>query len=394
MPATYQQKTHPQNLAVFFREVRAFTEELCQPLETEDYIPQPVVDVSPPKWNIAHTTWFFEEMILKKFVENYKVFDENFGFLFNSYYNTIGERTQRDNRGDLSRPTVAEVFAYRRYVDEKMSEFLAGDLSEDIQNLVILGLNHEQQHQELFLTDLKYTLSRNPLFPIYKENFALVEKSESKTGAFAEINEGIYEIGYDGEGFCFDNELGRHKVFLHDFSIAENLVTNAEFLEFIEDGGYKNFNLWHSEGWDWVNQNQINAPLYWSRKDGEWFNFTLSGLRRLNLDAPVCHVSFYEAAAFAEWKRLRLPTEFEWETASEFFRWGLRWEWTNSAYLPYPNFKKPPGAVGEYNGKFMINQMVLRGASAATPPAHSRKTYRNFFHPHLRWQFTGIRLAK
>ncbi len=392
MHGTHQQKTSPPDLAVFFREVRQFTEELCQPLETEDYIPQPTVDVSPPKWNIAHTTWFFEEMILKKHAPEYRVFDENFGFLFNSYYNTIGERTKRDNRGDLSRPTVAEVFAYRKYVDEKMSELLDGNLTGEIEDLVILGLNHEQQHQELFLTDLKYTLSCNPLFPIYKEDFALVEKSESKTGKFAKINEGIYEIGFDDESFCFDNELGRHKVFLHDFSIAGNLVTNAEYLEFIEDDGYKNFNLWHSEGWDWVNQNEINSPLYWIEKNGEWFNFTLSGLRRLNLDAPVCHVSFYEAAAFAEWKGLRLPTEFEWEAASEKFDWGLRWEWTNSAYLPYPNFTKPPGAVGEYNGKFMINQMVLRGASVATPPNHSRKTYRNFFHPHLRWQFTGIRL--
>jgi ergothioneine biosynthesis protein EgtB len=199
---------------------------------------------------------------------------------------------------------------------------------------------------------------------------------------------------FGGDSFCFDNELGRHKVFLHDFSICKSLVTNAEYLDFIEDGGYENFNLWHSEGWDWVNQNSINAPLYWKKSDGEWFNFTLSGLRKMNLDAPVCHVSFYEAAAFAEWKNLRLPTEFEWETAAEKFGWGLRWEWTNSAYLPYPNFTKAPGAVGEYNGKFMINQMVLRGGSVATPPNHSRRTYRNFFHPHLRWQFTGIRLAK
>jgi ergothioneine biosynthesis protein EgtB len=271
---------------------------------------------------------------------------------------------------------------------------LARDLTDEIKDLVVLGLNHEQQHQELFLTDFKFILSRNPLFPVYRENFALEEKCESKTGDLVEINEGIYEIGFAGDGFCFDNELGRHKVFLHDFAISRNTVTNAEFIEFIEDGGYENFNLWHSEGWDWVNQNAVNAPLYWINRDGEWLNFTLSGLRPIRPDAPVCHVSYYEAAAFAEWKGRRLPTEFEWETAAEKFDFGRRWEWTNSAYLAYPNFTKAAGAVGEYNGKFMINQMVLRGASVATPAGHSRRTYRNFFHPPLRWQFTGIRLAE
>lgn len=394
MLGTHQQKIALDELTAFYRDVRRYTEELCQPLKTEDYIPQPTVDVSPPKWNIAHTTWFFEEMILKKFASGYQDFDKSFGFLFNSYYNSVGERTKRDNRGDLSRPTVSEVFSYRRYIDEKMLEFLETDLNSEVRDLVILGLNHEQQHQELFLTDLKYTLSRNPFFPVYKENFALVEKSETELSSPVEIKEGIYEIGYQGNGFCFDNELGRHKVYLHDFSIMKNLVTNGEYIEFIEDGGYQNFNFWHSEGWDWVNQNAINSPLYWHKKDGEWLNFTLSGLRKVKPEAPVCHISFYEAAAFAEWKKMRLPTEFEWEIASEKFDWGLRWEWTNSAYLPFPGFKKPAGAVGEYNGKFMINQMVLRGASAATPTNHSRKTYRNFFHPHLRWQFTGIRLAK
>jgi len=387
-------KQSKTDLRQYFKEVRAATEELCAPLETEDYIPQPVADVSPPKWNIAHTTWFFEEMILKRFAENYRVFDANFGFLFNSYYNTVGERTRRDNRGDLSRPTVAEVFAYRKHVDTAMNALLGRDLTDEIKDLVVLGLNHEQQHQELFLTDFKFILSRNPLFPVYRENFALEEKCESKTGDLVEINEGIYEIGFAGDGFCFDNELGRHKVFLHDFAISRNTVTNAEFIEFIEDGGYENFNLWHSEGWDWVNQNAVNAPLYWINRDGEWLNFTLSGLRPIRPDAPVCHVSYYEAAAFAEWKGRRLPTEFEWETAAEKFDFGRRWEWTNSAYLAYPNFTKAAGAVGEYNGKFMINQMVLRGASVATPAGHSRRTYRNFFHPPLRWQFTGIRLAE
>ena len=306
MQATLPKKTEQTDLMEFYNEVRADTEELCAPLETEDYIPQPSVDVSPPKWNIAHTTWFFEEMILKKFVNDYKVFDPNFGFLFNSYYNSIGTRTKRDNRGDLSRPTVAKVFEYRKFVDEKMRELLSQNLSDEAKELIVLGLNHEQQHQELFLTDLKFTLSRNPLFPVYRENYALEEICEMPGKTFAEIAEGIYEIGFQGEGFHFDNELGRHKVFLPHFEICKSLVTNAGYLEFIEDGGYENFNLWHSEGWDWVNQNEINSPLYWIKQDGEWFNFTLSGLRKLNLDAPVCHVSFYEAAAFAEWKKMRV----------------------------------------------------------------------------------------
>lgn len=377
-----------------YQRVRADTEKLCEPLTVEDYIPQPIVDVSPAKWNIAHTTWFFEEMILKQFVPNYKVFDEKFGFLFNSYYNTIGERTPRDNRGALSRPTVSEVFAFRKYVDEQMAKLLASPTSPEIAELVILGLNHEQQHQELFLTDLKYTLSINPLFPAYREGFAPEESTATGTGSFIELKEGIYEIGYNGDGFCFDNELSRHKVYLNDFAISDRPVTNAEFIEFIEAGGYTDFRFWHSEGWDWVNREQIRSPLYWNKIDGKWNSFTLGGMRPLVPEASVCHVSFYEASAFAEWKGMRLPTEFEWEAANDRFDWGKRWEWTNSAYLPYPGFAKAAGAVGEYNGKFMVNQMVLRGASIATPDGHSRPTYRNFFHPHLRWQFTGIRLAK
>jgi len=394
MQGSHPQRVSPENLRELYLSVRSYTEKLCEPLETEDYIPQPIVDVSPPKWNIAHTTWFFEEMVLKKFSPRYEVFDENFGFLFNSYYNSIGERTLRDHRGDLSRPTVKKVFEYRKYVDEKMCEFLDGDLDQNVRDLVILGLNHEQQHQELFLTDLKYIFSVNPLFPAYKNDFLPVEVTESEAVDFIEIESGIYDIGFEGDEFCFDNELARHKVFLHDFSICERLVSNQEYIEFIEDGGYKDFRLWHSEGWDWVRQNGVERPLYWHERDGELVQYTFAGLRKIWPNAPVCHISFYEAAAFAEWKGCRLPTEFEWEAASGKFRWGLRWEWTNSAYLPYPGFKKADGAVGEYNGKFMINQMVLRGASVATPPGHSRKTYRNFFHPHLRWQFTGIRLAK
>jgi len=385
------------DLCAFYNNVRLYTRSLCERLEIEDYIPQPIVDVSPPRWNIAHTTWFFEEMILKKFVPNYKVFDASFGFLFNSYYNSVGARTARDHRGDLSRPTVNRIFEYRKYVDEQMNGLLARPSeggTQSFRDLVILGLNHEQQHQELFLTDLKYTFSLNPLFPMYRDDFAIEEKSESGSESFAKKAEGMYEIGYAGNDFCFDNELSHHKVYLNDFEIATRLVTNLEFLEFIQDGGYRDHKLWHSEAWDWVHENSVESPLYWHQRDGEWFQFTLAGLRPLALDAPVCHVSFYEAAAYAEWREMRLPTESEWEAASGEFDWGLRWEWTNSAYLPYPGFKQAAGAVGEHNGKFMINQMVLRGASVTTPEGHSRPTYRNFFHPHLRWQFAGIRLAR
>ncbi len=394
MRPKHQIENFEPDFASLFKETRQYTETLCEPLELEDYVLQPIEDVSPAKWNIAHTTWFFEEMILKNFSPNYQEFDPKFGYLFNSYYNTIGERTLRDKRGDLSRPTVKEVFAYREYVDSQMLILLKGELSSDLQDLVVLGLNHEQQHQELFLTDLKFTLSTNPLFPVYRQDFALVEKGESKSNDFVEIEGGIKEIGFDGNGFCFDNELSKHKVYLEDYQIQSHLVTNTEFTEFIADGGYTNHSLWHAEGWDWVNSNTVDSPLYWNKFDGVWNQFTLAGMREIKGENPVCHISFYEAAAFAEWKGLRLPTEFEWESACDNFEWGLRWEWTNSAYLPYPKFVTAEGAVGEYNGKFMINQMVLRGASVATPRNHSRKTYRNFFHPHLRWQFTGLRLAK
>jgi ergothioneine biosynthesis protein EgtB len=259
--------------------------------------------------------------------------------------------------------------------------------------MVLLGLNHEQQHQELLLMDLKYTFGQNPLFPAYKENFVPEELTESGAEGFIELDSGIYEIGHSGDGFCFDNELALHMVYLDKFEMAARLVTNFEYLMFVQDGGYGDHSLWHAEGWDWVNQNQITAPLYWQQRGGEWLQFTLGGLRPLAPDAPVCHISFYEAAAFAEWREMRLPTEAEWEAASSKFNWGLRWEWTNSAYLPYPGFRKSSGAVGEYNGKFMINQMVLRGASVATPEGHSRPTYRNFFHPKMQWQYSGIRLA-
>jgi ergothioneine biosynthesis protein EgtB len=382
------------SLSNLYREVRKQSRQICKPLKTEDYVVQPCADVSPPKWHLGHTTWFFETFVLKEFLADYKVFNEQFDFVFNSYYETIGTRVIRTNRGNLSRPTVDEVFAYRSYVDEYMEVlFRSVDLDQSKTETIILGLNHEQQHQELLWTDIKYILGHNPLFPAYQSDFKPAAASVSMS-AFHHVSAGNYEIGFKGEGFSFDNEHGVHKVWLDDFQIAANLITNSEYLEFITEGGYENFSYWHSEGWDWVKKNQMRAPLYWHLIDGSWMNYDLCGLSEIALDQPVCHINFFEATAFANWKGMRLPTESEWEIGSAGFDWGRRWEWTNSAYLQYPGFEKAEGAIGEYNGKFMVNQMVLRGASDVTPPGHSRNTYRNFFHPDLRWQFTGIRLVR
>lgn len=375
-----------------YNSVRKHTENICQHLQTEDFVPQPVNFVSPPKWHLAHTTWFFEQFVLKEHLPDYKVFDDDFCFLFNSYYNTVGKRVFRADRGNITRPGVQEVLEYRAYVDMHM-QILLQLKSEELKELLELGLNHEQQHQELLLTDIKYILGNNPIFPVYNEDLDWENDTNSETG-FIQIEEGIYEIGHNSEDFSFDNEHGYHKVYLHEFEISRALVTNSEYLEFINSDGYKNFKYWLDEGWSWVTENKIEAPLYWHKIEGEWFYYTMNGLQKVNTEAVLTHISFYEASAFAEWKKMRLPTEFEWEIASDKFNWGKRWEWTNSAYLPYPNFKKPEGAIGEYNGKFMVNQMVLRGSSCATSPNHSRKTYRNFFHADERWQFNGIRLVK
>ncbi len=376
-----------------FRKIRKQTEAICKPLSIEDYVVQPIVDVSPPKWHLGHTTWFFETMILVPYNSEYKIFDANFNFIFNSYYETIGARVIRTDRGNLSRPSVENVYAYRKYVDEAMLEFLQTPLSKEVLAVLELGLQHEQQHQELLLTDIKYILGNNPLFPPYLETNDKIE-SKSKVSEWISIPEGVYEIGFEGEGFCFDNELNRHKVYLNKYQIASELVTNEEYLEFMNAGGYTNFRFWHSEGWDWVQKNNAKAPMYWYLIDGNWHNYNLNGLELVDINAPVTHINFYEAFAFASWMKKRLPTEAEWEVANTKFNWGERWEWTQSAYLPYPGFTKADDATGEYNGKFMVNQTVLRGASVATAEHHSRPTYRNFFQTNLQWQFTGIRLAQ
>ncbi len=381
------------SLLDFFLETRKNTENICFPLVIEDYVVQPIVDVSPPKWHLGHTTWFFEEIILKNHAKEHKIFDGDFSFVFNSYYETLGKRVVRSDRGNLSRPSVKKVYEYRNYVTEGIKKLLEKNPSPEVYDLLEIGIHHEKQHQELLLTDIKYILGNNPLLPIYSDSFKEHE-IEGHHQEYILMNEGIYEIGHNSKDFCYDNELGRHKVYLHPYKISNKLVTNGEFVDFINAENYQKFDLWHAEGWDWVKNNKINAPLYWHKINEEWYHYSLNGLQKVNLDTPVTHISYFEAFAFAQWKGQRLPTEFEWEAAQTYFSWGKRWEWTESAYLPYPNYKKAEGALGEYNGKFMVNQKVLRGGSVATPIKHTRPTYRNFFQPNLRWQFTGLRLVK
>ncbi len=375
-----------------FLKTRKETETICSPLQTEDYVVQPMENVSPPKWHLAHTTWFFEQFVLVKYDNNYKVFHPDFAYLFNSYYNNMGKRTQRQDRGFVTRPSVSKVYEYREYVTNAIENILKDQPSNEVLDLVEIGIHHEQQHQELLAYDIKYILGTQPTFPSIGNVFGW--EAERQKQEWISFQEGLYEIGHTGGGFCFDNELPSHKVYLQDFQISNKLVTNGEFLEFMEDGGYTNFNLWHDEGWHFIQNNGIAHPLYWHYHDSAWQQYHFNGLEKLNPDLPVSHISMYEAYAFANWKGMRLPTEFEWEVAADKLDWGQLWEWTHSAYLPYPGFKQAEGALGEYNGKFMLNQMVLRGASVATAQGHERNTYRNFFHASSRWIFSGIRLVK
>jgi ergothioneine biosynthesis protein EgtB len=375
-----------------FLKIRENSEQLCEPLLIEDYSVQAREFVSPPKWHLAHTTWFWEEFVLTKYARKYTVYNEDFSFLFNSYYNNVGKRVLAPSRGLMTRPSVDEIYKYRKHVTDAMVAFLKTSPNKNILAIIEIGLNHEEQHQELLICDIKYTLGNQPTFPFYQNSFKTTV--ETQTPHFIKIKAGLYDIGYQDSNFCFDNELGNHKVYVDDFEISNKLVTNQEYLDFMVAGGYQNFNFWHDEGWKWINSNKMEAPLYWYKIENEWWNYTLNGLEKVALDLPVMHISFYEAFAYCQWKGYRLPTEFEWEIASETFQWGQVWEWTNSAYLAYPRFNKSAGALGEYNGKFMVNQMILRGASVATAEGHSRKTYRNFFHPQMRWQFNGLRLAK
>lgn len=371
--------------------IRSETERRTRPLEEQDYLLQPMEDVSPAKWHLAHTTWFFETFLLKKYKSNYQPFRSEWAYLFNSYYEHQGERIARNQRGSISRPSVAEVYEYRAHVDRHMSDLLEG-ANDVILAHTELGLNHEQQHQELLMTDIKYSLYQNPLHPIYDQSYLEVGQQHSD---WIEIESGIHTIGHQSTSeFCFDNELGAHRVFIEPCQIASNPVTQAEYLEFIAEGGYERFELWLSEGWEWVKQTGATLPQYWFRRDGELFQYTLGGVQKVDPSLVMAHVNYYEADAFARWKGCRLPTEFEWEVASDQLNSGSVWEWTHSAYLPYPGFRVVDGALGEYNGKWMVNQMVLRGKSAVTPDGHSRKTYRNFFHADKQWQFSGIRLAR
>lgn len=385
-----------------YRDVRQRSERLCAPLSIEDHVPQPVMDVSPPKWHLGHTAWFFENFILVPYSPGYALHHPHYAYLFNSYYEAVGVRVARPERGHLSRPTVAEVLAYRAHVDAAMCALLGQPLAVEIAVLVELGLQHEKQHQELLVTDIKFILGSNPLLPPYDpQGMGALDLSAEHGGTcpplddWADVGHGSVDIGHQGSGFAFDNESPRHTVWLGGGQLRRALVTNQEYLAFMADGGYERSEYWHAEGWDWVRTLPHRAPLYWQPDDaGRWQHFTLRGLQPLEATAPVTHISYYEAFAFCQWAGWRLPTEFEWEALAGRFIWGRRWEWTQSAYQPYPGFRRSGGAVGEYNGKFMINQQVLRGASFATPPGHARQSYRNFFHAPLRWQFTGIRPAR
>ncbi len=408
-------------LAGRYQEVRQFTEALAAPLSPEDCVIQPMPDASPTKWHLGHTSWFFETFLLSPRIDGYEPFNPRFGYLFNSYYNAVGDRNARHRRGLVTRPSLAEVYEYRSHVDRQMQALLdAEEHSAGLAALVRLGLHHEQQHQELILTDIKYALACNPLQPAYLP--ALEPDGRPPVPMrWKGFAEGLYWIGYEGDGFAFDNESPRHRVFLESFELGSRLVTNEEYLAFMEDGGYSRPELWLSDGWNTINAQGWDAPLYWEHIDGRWWQQTLGGPREPSPAEPVSHVSYFEADTYARWAGARLATEAEWElaaaeepmagnfveggrfhpapaplapdgTLTQMF--GDAWEWTGSSYLPYPGYRPAEGALGEYNGKFMCNQMVLRGGSCATPQSHIRSTYRNFFPTDARWQFSGIRLAR
>jgi ergothioneine biosynthesis protein EgtB len=381
-----------------YAEIRGFTEELASSLTAEDQCVQSMPDASPAKWHRAHTTWFFEQFVLCRFVPGYHVFDLDFGYLFNSYYEGVGPRHPRPFRGLLTRPTAAQIGAYRIYVDTCMARLLA-DPPDGAVDLVEIGLQHEQQHQELLVTDMLHAFAQSPLAPALSPGWQEADCDHAPM-KFVPQTGGLVEIGHQGQGFCFDNEQPRHQVFLRPCELADRLVRSEEWMQFIADGGYRTPALWMSDGWAQVQAGEWGAPLYWRETDGQWHQMGPGGLAPLDPDAPVRHVSWYEADAYARWAGARLPTEPEWEAGATRSEPPLReltghvWQWTASAYSPYPGYRPLPGAIGEYNGKFMINQMVLRGGSVATPPGHARPTYRNFFHPDRRWQFSGVRLAR
>ena len=417
MPVLSPLRTEQSSLLALFLETRAYTETLCQPLSLEDYGLQCSEIVSPTKWHLAHTSWFFEEFLLKKYLRGYSPFHSQFSFLFNSYYEGKGAQWERGKRFFLSRPSLTDIQNYRRRIEEGIQELWEKGIpleQEEVLKILELGIQHEKQHQELILTDIKYNFYQNPLYPAYQkgieakieykkqtEEAGLVEREEERSG-FIEIEGGLYCIGCnDSEGFCYDNERPEHKVYLDSFRIAKRIISNGEYLEFIESGGYDDFRHWLSEGWAWAQKEKARAPLYWQKTDGVWHIFTLGGFKVIETQAPLCHLNYYEAMAYASWAGKRLPTEAEWELAALTFGeepalefMNTRWQWTSSPYTAYPGFQSLRGTLGEYNSKFMCSQIVLRGGSCITPSGHIRPSYRNYLYPCQSWQFNALRLAE